>query len=88
MQKCPRCGYDEGVDWPEKLIYLAFAILWVGFAFPDHVSRRLELLRIVAMALWLAGVIWKSSRYKKLQREHEKLHQAGLKDHLKASPSQ
>jgi hypothetical protein len=74
VERCPRCGYHEGADWPDRLVYLAFVILWLGFAFPDHVSKRLEVLRLVALALVIAGIAWKSNRKQRLEREHEKLH--------------
>ena len=87
MQRCPKCGYDEGADWPDRLIYLAFVILLIGFAFPDHISKSLHLLRDVAIVLWLVGIIWKSNRTKRLQRAHEELHQQRVKDHLSTNPA-
>jgi transposase len=27
MQKCPKCGYNEGRDWPGALMILAFGLV-------------------------------------------------------------
>jgi Flp pilus assembly protein TadB len=92
MERCPQCGFKEGPDWPDKLAYVAFLILFLAFGYPAvHLSKTSEGLKLLAFVLWLSALIWKNSRDRRNKREYERLHPPiteRLKDHLSTSPSQ
>jgi len=72
MQKCPKCGYDEGIDWPSGLLIAAFCLVSVvaGISGP----RIVQLGCGVGWFLFLAAIIWRSAREDKNRVEHLKLH--------------
>ncbi len=55
MQKCPKCGYSEGRDWPYLLLMLAFFLV-VLVAGISGVPKRVELSIAIAecFCLWQA----------------------------------
>jgi len=94
MERCPKCGHREGVDWPAVLCAVAFSILYFVFTFAEyeyHAPKGYRLVGFAAMLLFIAGNGWRQSRNKRDRREYLKLHPPiteRVKDHLKASPSQ
>jgi hypothetical protein len=92
MQRCPKCGYREGLDWPWILSYIAFAFLDIVFTSSRvHMPRTYWMLGTAACALFLTAMAWREFRNRRTRREYEKLHPPiteRLKDHLKTSPSQ
>ena len=72
MQKCPKCGYNEGVDWPGILLIAAFGL--VSFTGGFDVPRIARLGSGVSWLLFAAAIIWRSAREDKNRVEHLKLH--------------
>jgi len=86
MQRCPKCGYREGVDWLSILWILAFTFASCSFYGPKS-----YLLRAVASLLFAAGIFWRAVRDSRNYHEYRKLHPIPtdrVKDHLRPSPSQ
>jgi len=78
MQRCPKCGFNEGVDWPVMLFILAFGILQIAFIlaldFVPHVEKLpYKVCGIAAMVVYASGVIWLSLRRNKSYREYKRL---------------
>ena len=70
MQRCPKCGYNEGRDWPYILALLAFGVvLFVAGTAP----KRVELASGIGMFLFLASFLWKHAREDKDRVEYSKL---------------
>jgi hypothetical protein len=72
MQKCPKCGYNEGADWPGLLLMAAFFLvsLVAGIWGP----RIVQLACAGGWFLFLAAIIWRASRDDRNRVEHLKLH--------------
>jgi hypothetical protein len=92
MQRCPKCGYREGTDWPGILWAVAFSVLYLVFiVVPDHLPKSYRFAGLVAFLLFQAGTVWKARREKKYRDEYLRLNPGPaerVKNHLKASPSQ
>jgi len=88
MQRCPKCGYREGVDWSALLWALAFML--IVFA-ADYAPRNFRVMEIVAILIFAAGVMWKGFRNRRDYLGYLKLHPSvaeRVKDHIRAHPSQ
>jgi len=57
MQRCPKCGYREGIDWPEVVRIFAFCLLGSAFMLSD-VQPRLRLSGEIAIVLFFAVGVW------------------------------
>jgi hypothetical protein len=63
MQKCPKCGYDEGVDWPVLLWVVSFTVLYIVFiAAADYAPRNYRFMGYGAFTIFTAGTLWKVLR--------------------------
>jgi hypothetical protein len=72
MQKCPKCGYNDGVDWPVILWVVAFGFLYLVFiGAADFAPRSYRLLGGAAFTLFSAGTVWKALRDRQRRRRHE-----------------
>lgn len=70
MQKCPMCGYDEGMDWPAMLWVVSFFVLFVVFIFSaDYAARGYWLTGYAAFLLFTAGTMWRNFRLKRTNRD-------------------
>ena len=88
MQRCPECGYREGMDWSAFLWALAF--LLIVFA-ADYSPRNFRVIEIAAVLVFAAGMIWKGLRSRRNDLEYLTLHPSGTEraeDHIRAHPSQ
>lgn len=75
MQRCPKCGYRDAIDWPAILGFFAFAILYAVFLMAVEPSN--QNLRVVALAAWLvflAAFLWREMRKRKDELEYFKDH--------------
>ena len=72
MQKCPKCGYNEGRDWPYMLLILAFGI--VSVAAGSLGGKLVNLSIALGMFLFVASLLWKAKREDKNRVEHLKSH--------------
>jgi hypothetical protein len=73
MEKCPKCGYSEGRDWPGILLMLAFFLVslvadW-GFG-----AKSVRLASAGSGFLFVAAIVWKSAREDKNRVEYLKSH--------------
>ena len=87
MQKCPKCGYDEGADWPQIMMLLSFYLLFVVYIVSaDFAPRNWRFIGMTAFLGFSVGQMWGMLRRSRAQAEYLKLHpppsQRG-KDHLK-----
>ena len=64
MQRCPKCGYRERIDWPGILGVLAFGLLYVVWMLGNYSPRELRGLGLAAMVLFVIASIWKVLRIK------------------------
>ena len=92
MQRCPKCGYREGTDWPGMLLEAAFFVLYLVFiVLPDRVPRGYRFAVLAAFVLFQTGTVWKGKRERKHREEYLKLNPPQtehVKAHIKPSPSQ
>lgn len=72
MQKYPKCGYNEGGDWPGVLLMMAFLLVNI-VAGASHGPRRVVIASAVGWFLFAAAMIWKLAREDKNRVEHLKL---------------
>jgi hypothetical protein len=72
MQKCPKCGYNEGTDWPGLLLMAAYGLVSVvaGIGGP----RIVQLGCAGGSFLFFAAIIWRSAREDRNRVECLKLH--------------
>jgi len=91
MQRCPKCGYREGIDWPSILMVIAFGFLYCGFiVMADFAPRSWRWAGLAAVLIFGAGTTWRSLRNKRIDSEYKKLHPPiteRVKDHFKANPA-
>ena len=99
MQRCPKCGYRDRVDWPAMLWAVAFYFLFVVFLVAtDPIPKGYRLLGVPYRLMWapafflfLAGTIWKSLRSIKDRNDYLKSNPSvteRVKAHVRPSPSQ
>jgi hypothetical protein len=69
MQRCPKCGYREGVDWPALLQVIAFCVLYLVWMLGDYGPRELRGLGLATMILFCVGTIWRVLRLKSFKAE-------------------
>jgi hypothetical protein len=75
MQRCPKCGYRDSVDWPAILSIAAVSFLYMVFMVAgDFVPKGYRLLGLVAYLLFLAATAWRALRNSRDKREYLKLH--------------
>ena len=86
MQRCPKCGYREGVDWPRGLCGVAFFGLCAPFIFGgNYFPRSLNLVWIAALVIFSFGDYLRIRREKRNEREYLKAHPSPaerLKSHI------
>jgi hypothetical protein len=58
MQKCPRCGYNEGTSWTLLVQIFAFTLLGSAFMSSD-VRPRVRLLGEFGIVLFFAAAVWR-----------------------------
>jgi hypothetical protein len=68
MQRCPKCGYSERVDWPGILGIVAFFLLYFVWMIGDYRPRDLRGLGLAALILFLAASTWKVLKLKASRR--------------------
>ena len=75
MQRCPKCGYREGRDWPLLLIVAGLGIVYCTFILGvDSALKELQFVALVGWLLSLAGIVWYVVRKNRTYREYMKLH--------------
>ncbi len=87
MQKCPKCGYDEGRQWPQIIVILSFNLLFVVYIVSaDFAPRNWRFIGMIAFVGYSVGTTWGMLRRSRAQAEYLKLHPSPsqrVKDHLK-----
>jgi hypothetical protein len=73
VQKCPRCGYNEGNDWPGALLIVAFLLVNL-VAGASRGPTKVVLASAVGWFLFVTAMIWKLAREDKNRMEHLRLH--------------
>jgi len=68
MQRCPKCGYTERVDWPGILGVIAFALLLLVWILGNYEPRELRGWGVVALILFSASSVWRALKLKKYKR--------------------
>ncbi len=66
MQKCPTCGYTEGIAWPEILWAIAFVVAYFGSSY--------RVVLQAAFLIFITGSIWRGFREVRNKNEYEKHH--------------
>ena len=61
MQRCPKCGYKEGRDWPAVLLLLAFGVVSLGAEILG-VQKNVRLCIAVGWLLVAASFAWRMVR--------------------------
>ena len=75
MQKCPKCGYNEGLDWPGILMILAFCIVTIVGGISG--VKSVQLSAAVGMFLLTASTFWRMVRQDRNRVEYLKSHPVG-----------
>lgn len=84
MQKCPKCGYNEGVDWPTALMIASCSALYIAFLLgTDEAPKGLRMFGLASYLVFSVGTAWKASRKKRAHDEYLRLH-PGPAERLKA----
>jgi|HubBroStandDraft_6_1064221.scaffolds.fasta_scaffold117748_3 membrane protein implicated in regulation of membrane protease activity len=65
MQKCPKCGYSEGFDWPNLFSFLALVVLSLGVEFLSASKTLRFLCFAVFCSMVLVSILWRRVREKK-----------------------
>lgn len=90
MQRCPKCGYRDAVNWPMVFWVVAFGLLYIVFILTsDNAPRSYRLAGLLAYLLFMAGTIWKNFREGRNRREYLKQHPSPterVKAHIRPSP--
>lgn len=68
MQRCPKCGYSERVDWPGLLGLIAFLVLYSVWML-DYRPRELRGLGLAAFIAFLASNVWRILKSKDSKRK-------------------
>jgi hypothetical protein len=91
MQRCPKCGYREGTDWPWILCVVAVSVLYIAFVLAaDQQLKSVRLTGVLAYVLVAAAATWRGLREKRNRKLYSELHPSPterLKGHIKASPT-
>ena len=75
MRRCPKCGHDEGPDWPRMIAVLSFFILFflfvavMGFAPPLWRAGGILAFTLFSISNW-----WRMKRDRRDFEEYTKLH--------------
>ena len=72
MQKCPKCGYNEGPDWPGLFLLLAFGVVASGaeiLGVPIPQS-----LRVAGWFFVVVSLDWRAARVSGNRAEYSELH--------------
>jgi hypothetical protein len=94
MRRCPKCGYGEGINWPEILLMLALMVMWAAFwglalTKPGaHASRVYFYAVSGSMGLLPAALYWKLVKETKDKIEYLKLHSGSDRESQVSEPSQ
>ena len=80
MQRCPKCGYRDGIDWPWVLAIVAFVVLKLS---PEHGSYRI--VGVGATFLFATAMVWYAIRSLRNYRDTQL---RNIKDELSGRPSQ
>jgi len=96
MQRCPKCGYRDRVDWSWILCSVAFVLLYFASIFgadriPTSYRTMVFAARFAAFLLFMAGTVWKGLRNKRDRDEYLKLNPSvtdRVKAHIRPTPSQ
>jgi hypothetical protein len=94
MQRCPKCGYREGTEWPWILCIAAVSVLYMAFILAiDRELRDVLNVRwvgLVAYLLFGAAMTWRGFREKRYHKEYLALHPPAterIKSHIKSTPA-
>jgi len=75
MQKCPKCGYDEGTDWPWIICVVAAGVLYIVFILvADAGPRDSRSIGFAAYLFFVVAGLWKGFRDNRSRKEYLKLH--------------
>jgi hypothetical protein len=74
MQKCPKCGYNEGPDWPGLFLLLAFAVVALGAEILDVPIPKS--LRVSGWFFVVVSFAWRAVRVSGNRIERSELHPA------------
>ena len=92
MQRCPKCGYRDGTDWPRILCSVAFIFLYLVFMLGgDYLSKRWNLLGTMALLVFTLGTFLQIRRDRRNQRQYLEMHPSitqRLKRHLNTTAPQ
>ena len=72
MQKCPKCGYSEGFDWPGLFLFLAVVVMSLGVEFLSTSKRSRFLCLAVVSFLVVVSFVWRSAKDDRNRVEHLK----------------
>jgi len=91
MQRCPKCGYQEGTDWPWFLSVAAVTLLYIAFIYRNEptLKESSRWMGLAAYLFFLAATTWRGLREKRNRKEYEKLHPPiteRIKAHNKPGP--
>ena len=92
MQKCPKCGYSEGTDWPWILCIVAVTLLYFAFIFRAEptLKESIRWMGLAAYLFFLAATTWKGLREKRSHKEYLNVHPPvteRVKSHIKPTPA-
>ena len=73
MQKCPKCGYSDGADWPAMLLIAAFILVDV-VAWMSGVPKAVRLALSGGTLLLVASFWWRALRETRNRVEYLKSH--------------
>jgi hypothetical protein len=72
MQRCPKCGYSEGKDWPGMLLIVAFGVVSV-VAVGNSSGKVVHYAAAIGMFLFAASALWRAVREDKNRVECSRL---------------
>jgi hypothetical protein len=75
MQRCPKCGYNEGTDWFRILGVISVGLLYVIYTISaDSTPKSWRLIGLFAYLTFMAGGLWRGIKDKRNRDEYLKLH--------------
>jgi hypothetical protein len=87
MQRCPKCGYKDGFNWPALLWMCSFMTLYVLWMMGNYTPREYRWAGLAAFFVFNLGVVWMALRNARNYREYRKLNPSitdRVKDHIRA----
>jgi hypothetical protein len=77
MQRCPKCGYRQRLDWPSVLPGISFCILYVLLMLTEGYLPRVyriwvDVICFLAFLLFLTGTWWRGYRARMEEIEHSR----------------